>query len=527
MSASPIFAAVATATTAWSPPHPDEVTALPGLATPLRSKLFSGYLRAEASGQTFYSHYVLTESRGNPSADPLVLWQQGGPGSSGFGFGYLAELGPYLLDSDSLNASGTLPKVFEREYSWDGKANLLLFEHPPGTGFSYCVDAQEKPTVCTWNDQTQAEAFYATLLAFYRAFPLYEPKPLSLIGESYAGLLLPFLAAEIYRHPTETPAKRLRSLAVGNGCPGTAGSTPGKRGTCNGPYGSYDTQHVLELAAGHSSLPRQLWSSLQEACGFPCAAPTWSEACNGPFTPRCSSLIAEADAAIGPFNIYNFYDSERHHAPRPAVWPTYCPRTSEPHLPCPLVADCGDGNQVGTLLEHMRRFGAGAAEAPRDAGGQQYPCGTGKAAVAWANLPAVRDALHMHPQSFYGRPWSLQAGPSMNYTTYTGASFDLYPGLLQRVNVTIYNGDVDACVPYNSNADWVDALAAQQGYARTVPWRPWLLGSVPAGYLTSYAADAGHSLRFVTVKESGHMVPQYQPQRAFEFFSRWLEGAPF
>ena len=102
----------------------------------------------------------------------------------------------------------------------------------------------------------------------------------------------------------------------------------------------------------------------------------------------------------------------------------------------------------------------------------------------------------------------------------------MYPGILQHVNVTIYNGDVDACVPYNSNADWVTALAGQQAYQQTTPWRPWLLGTVPAGYLTSYAAG-NHSLRFITIKESGHMVPQYQPQRAFEFFSRWLEGKPF
>ena len=60
----------------------------------------------------------------------------------------------------------------------------------------------------------------------------------------------------------------------------------------------------------------------------------------------------------------------------------------------------------------------------------------------------------------------------MQYTTYTGASYDLYPSLLQHVDVTIYNGDVDACVPYNSNADWVEALAKQQGYAQAQAWRP-------------------------------------------------------
>ena len=69
-------------------------------------------------------------------------------------------------------------------------------------------------------------------------------------------------------------------------------------------------------------------------------------------------------------------------------------------------------------------------------------------------------------------------------------------------------------MPYSSNADWVDALAQQQGYAQLQPWRPWRLRTVPAGYVTIYAA-AAHTLTFLTVKESGHMVPQYQPERAF------------
>ena len=41
------------------------------------------------------------------------------------------------------------------------------------------------------------------------------------------------------------------------------------------------------------------------------------------------------------------------------------------------------------------------------------------------------------------------------------------------------------------------------------------------------AASGGANLTFVTIKDAGHMVPQYQPERALEFFSRWLTGGPF
>ena len=91
----------------------------------------------------------------------------------------------------------------------------------------------------------------------------------------------------------------------------------------------------------------------------------------------------------------------------------------------------------------------------------------------------------------------------------------------------IYNGDVDACVPYNSNEDWTAALAAQQGWVEAEAWRPWLLNNVPAGYVTSYKTGGAANFTFVTVKESGHMVPQYQPTRALAFFQRWLKGGPY
>ena len=74
-------------------------------------------------------------------------------------------------------------------------------------------------------------------------------------------------------------------------------------------------------------------------------------------------------------------------------------------------------------------------------------------------------------------------------------------------------------------------------------WRPWLVDGVPAGYVTTWAvtadaaaaaagsgaaaASGGANLTFVTIKDAGHMVPQYQPERALEFFSRWLTGGPF
>lgn len=39
--------------------------------------------------------------------------------------------------------------------------------------------------------------------------------------------------------------------------------------------------------------------------------------------------------------------------------------------------------------------------------------------------------------------------------------------------------------------------------------------------------DGPANFTFITIKEAGHMVPQYQPQRALAFFRRWLANEPF
>ena len=109
----------------------------------------------------------------------------------------------------------------------------------------------------------------------------------------------------------------------------------------------------------------------------------------------------------------------------------------------------------------------------------------------------------------------------------TGSSFDLYPKLLQRYKALTFNGDVDACVPFNSNADWVSLLAQQQGYETVQTWRPWLLNDVPAGYVTKYSTPGPGNFTFVTVKEAGHMIPTFQPERAFALFQRWLNDEEF
>ena len=72
-------AAAALALAAQAAVTKDLVPALPGLAAPLPSKLYSGYMEPSAGHML---HYMFMESWSDPAKDPVVVWMNGGPGSA-------------------------------------------------------------------------------------------------------------------------------------------------------------------------------------------------------------------------------------------------------------------------------------------------------------------------------------------------------------------------------------------------------------------------------------------------------------
>ena len=59
---------------------------LPGAPSPLGFAQYSGYVEVDAAlGKSLFFWFV--ESQGTPADDPLVLWLNGGPGSSSIGYG--------------------------------------------------------------------------------------------------------------------------------------------------------------------------------------------------------------------------------------------------------------------------------------------------------------------------------------------------------------------------------------------------------------------------------------------------------
>lgn len=54
----------------------------------------------------------------------------------------------------------------------------------------------------------------------------------------------------------------------------------------------------------------------------------------------------------------------------------------------------------------------------------------------------------------------------------------MYPELIKKLRVLIYNGDADSCVPYIGNEEWVDSFETQGLVKEDQQWRPWFTDEV-------------------------------------------------
>lgn len=160
-----------------SAPIEDEITILPGWSPrPLSSKQYSVFLNASDDGN-MQMHYWMALSENDPENAPIMIWLNGGPGASSL-YGFLVELGPYLLSDLSLvgpeyELTG-IPQLMYNPYGWQKFANVIALSMPPPIGFSYCNPPGPSATGSdcgSWNDTSVAEVTYHAILSLMKKFP--------------------------------------------------------------------------------------------------------------------------------------------------------------------------------------------------------------------------------------------------------------------------------------------------------------------------------------------------------------------
>ncbi|CAH0558961.1 unnamed protein product [Brassicogethes aeneus] len=129
-----------------------------------------GYVQVRQDAHIFYWLYHTTALVKNATEKPLVIWLQGGPGSSSTGYGNFAELGP--LDVN----------LKPRNTSWTSRYNVLFVDNPVGSGFSYVEN-----NAYAMNNTQIAKDFLVFLKGFYQQNPEFQASTLHIFSESYGG----------------------------------------------------------------------------------------------------------------------------------------------------------------------------------------------------------------------------------------------------------------------------------------------------------------------------------------------------
>ena len=159
-------------------------------------------------------------------------------------------------------------------------------------------------------------------------------------------------------------------------------------------------------------------------------------------------------------------------------------------------------------------------------------CIDSRAASAYLNDKFVMDAIHVRNPGYC---WSVcSSAPGWHYTsTRPDLPADTYPYLLKNIDVVIFNGDWDACVPYTDNDGWTKGM----GFPVKQGWHKWAYTSANGaenqvgGYAVSYDVSSldgsTHSFEFITVRGGRHEVPESAPAQGFEMLTRLISSTAF
>ncbi|XP_053204748.1 lysosomal protective protein-like [Panonychus citri] len=439
----------------------DQVTSLPGLSGPLDFKMYSGYL--DASPGT-HLHYVFVESENDPAKDPLLLWLNGGPGSSSL-LGFFTEQGPFQLNGNS--------SLDRNPYAWNKVANVIFLESPSGVGYSYSDSGNYSHS----DDSTSLDTLLA-MKSWFNKFQAFENHSFYLAGESYAGVYIPTLSVRLL----EEPDINYVGFAIGNG---------------------YLDQYLLgnsivRFAYYHGFIDTQTWSKIVSFC---CKNGNESpDSCNFANNTdiKCIEVVNDANdfiISIG-LNSYAIYDD--------------C-ATEELNYSSEIQSLRAESLESWHLVHNIIRA---IFYKNSEIKTLSFPCFDKEDLNNYLSRSDVRDALKIPKNLTDWTFFSLNV--TNNYETQ-------YPSLKKQVIASIkagkrgliYNGDTDMVCDFLGDQWFSDQL----GFKQIGKYKPWYVDNQVAGFVKNY-----EGFSYATVRGSGHTVPEYRPAAALYMIERFLSN---
>uniref|UniRef100_A0ACD5Y143 Uncharacterized protein n=1 Tax=Avena sativa TaxID=4498 RepID=A0ACD5Y143_AVESA len=263
----------------------DKITALPGQPNSVSFGQYSGYVTVdEKNGRALF--YYLAEAVTDAAMKPLVLWLNGGPGCSSFGYGAMIELGPFRINSDNKTLS-------TNEHAWNNVANVIFLDSPAGVGFSYSNTTSDYDRS---GDQRTADDAFLFLVNWLERFPEYKGRPFYISGESYAGHFVPQITATVLSHNMNNATRtslNLQGILVGN------------------PYldNNMNTKGVIDFLWSHAVISDEVFANITKSCNF-----------NMPDSKECSDAMAVYDSTN--IDLYDIYGPVCIDAPNGTYYPS-------------------------------------------------------------------------------------------------------------------------------------------------------------------------------------------------------------
>lgn len=449
------------------------VTSLPGFDGDLPFHLETGYVEVEEdAGVELFYYFVQAESGAAAAADdtPFLFWLTGGDRCSVFS-GLAYEIGPIRFVLEPYN--GTLPRLRYNHNSWSKVSHILFVDSPVGAGFSFSRD----PKGYDVGDISASLQLQEFLIKWFSDHPEYLANPFYIGGDSYVGKIVPFLGQMISEgiELGRRPFPNLKGYLVGNPITGE----------------SIDFTSRVPYAHGVGIISDQLYETILGHCQ--------GEDYTSPANALCAQALDTFNNLINEVqNAQILLDTCVYASPAPNV----------------LSRPVDGGRRI------LRAAGmGGGATLNHPPARPRFGCITYGYYLSyfWANDERTRTALGIKKGTV--DEWVRCHDADLPYTIDLKSAIKYHRNLTSRgYRALVYSGDHDLLVPHLGTQAWVRSL----NFPVVDDWRAWHLGGQAAGFTINYS----NNMTFATIKGGGHTAPEYEPERCFAMFSRWILDRP-
>ncbi|KAF3919251.1 hypothetical protein AA313_de0209348 [Arthrobotrys entomopaga] len=455
---------------------------------------FSGYLsrEGEKSENDQNLFYWFFESRSDPTKDPIILWLNGGPGSSSL----IPIFGP--LGPSKMTKEGTLKP---NKLSWNSKASVIFLDQPVNVGYSY-----GKKKVDTTADATKDT--YAFLQLFFNKYPKYANLPFHIHGISYGGHYVPALANMIVTHEQQGPKDtkiNLKSISIANGW-----TNPLLQ------YGSFHTMVCDKGAGDYPALLNQEQCTKLKADTSKCEG--YVQACYDTkkraecqqATSFCESNLLSVPITMAGHNQYDIrpaktsvFDKIKGKVSRRATGEKVLSNgksTAKPsvssdamvNVQCPLLDSGLSSSDNSKIISNIESF---------------------------LKFEPVKTALGVKTQEYRGCTSKMVTQAFAFTGDYAMPFHDQIPAVLaKKVSVLVYAGDADYAANWVGNKKWTDELVwdGKNDY-KNAAYGEWKVKGKKAGMIKS-----AKGLTFVKVAQAGHTAEVSQPDAVMELLQTYV-----